>query len=55
MKYLILFVTLYIFIYSLSCSNYEQHDNNNKVGAIVIRALAIIQLLFTNVAIFLLP
>lgn len=55
MKYLVLLLTIYIFIYSLSCSNYEQHNNNNKVGAIVIRALAIIQLVFTNAAIFLLP
>lgn len=54
MKYLILIATIYIFIYSLSCSNYEQHDNNNKIGACVIRALAIIQLVFTNVALFLL-
>ena len=52
MKYLVSFATIYIFMYSLSYSNYEQHDNNNRIGAIVIRALAVIQLVFTNIAIF---
>ena len=52
MRFVICLLTIYVFFYSISYSNYEISENKNKFGGLLARYLGIFQLIFTNLSVF---
>ncbi len=48
MEIIVCLLTIYVFIYSISYSNFEIKSSKNKFGAYLVRFLGIFQLIFTN-------
>lgn len=52
MRFIILILTIYVFIETVSYGIFEQKENKNKVGAIIIYILSVIALVTPNILIY---
>ena len=52
MKFLVLILSVIIFIKTTSYGLYELKENNNKIGGITVIAIAAISLIFPNIVIY---
>lgn len=52
MKFIILILSIYVFIETVGYGIFEQKENKNKVSAIIIYILSIIALIAPNVLIY---
>lgn len=52
MRFIIFALTIYVFIETVSYGIFEQKENKNKVGAIVIYILSFVSLIVPNLVIY---
>ena len=54
MKLIIIILSIWIFLQTISFGMFEYNKNKNKLGGIIVFSLATIGLIFPNIAIFIL-
>ena len=52
MKFLVLILSIIIFIKTTSYGTYELKENNNKSGGIVVIGIAVVSLILPNVVVY---